>query len=246
MKRYAVVQHTFSEFLGLIENLLERRDIGFNYYRPFVGQDLPGSAVHHDALFLLGGGHLPTLEHCPWMEDELRLISLFQKAKRPVVGIGFGGLLVARAAGARLSPEPSHHARWSRAYATRAGEGDPVAEGLHGRHVLAMHRGAAILPPGLEPILVDDGGNWLAIRPDALTYGLLIRPEMKPGMMEDIIMEGDREVPENMPELLSVVRENWEGMQETAQRTIVALVKALDLMRERRKAPVFLLHQEPP
>ena len=38
MQNYCVVQHTYSEFLGLIERQLEKRDIGFSYYRPFVGQ----------------------------------------------------------------------------------------------------------------------------------------------------------------------------------------------------------------
>lgn len=42
MKNYCVVQHSYSEFLGLIESQLEKRDIGFSYYRPFVGQDSPG------------------------------------------------------------------------------------------------------------------------------------------------------------------------------------------------------------
>ena len=60
MKQFAVVQHTYSEFLGLIENQLEKRDIGFAYFRPFVGQDLPGSAGQFDALFVLGGQATPS------------------------------------------------------------------------------------------------------------------------------------------------------------------------------------------
>ena len=74
MKRFAAVQHSYSEFLGTVEKQLENRGIGFTYFRPFTGQSVPGSALQYDALWLLGGAWPVTdLEHCPWIEDELRL-----------------------------------------------------------------------------------------------------------------------------------------------------------------------------
>lgn len=246
MKNYAVIQHNYSEFLGLIERQLEVRDIGFSYFRPFVGQDLPGSALQFDALFLLGGSW-PTVdaEHSPWHDAERRLIGAFLKADRPVVGFGFGGLLVAEHFGASASAEPFHTAYWTTAHCTAAGKGDALAEAVDGRRVLVMYNGTATLPGGVEPIVVDDDGRWLAIRPHALAYGLLFRPELKPGMIEDMIMEAKRNVPDNIGELLASARDEWEDTQQTTDRVIVALVKALDLMTERRKAPVFSLKVEP-
>lgn len=35
MKHFAVVQHSYSEFLGIVESQLEKRDIGFSYFRVF-------------------------------------------------------------------------------------------------------------------------------------------------------------------------------------------------------------------
>jgi len=242
MKNYVVIQHNYSEFLGLIERQLEIRDIGFIYSRPFVGQDLPGSALQSDALFLLGGSFTPLdSDACPWLPQERRLMDLFVKAKRPVVGIGFGGLLVAEFAGALISAEPRHNAYWTTAHKTTAGEGDPVAEAVDGARVLVLHDGSAKLPESLAPILVDDNGAWLAIRPQPLVYGMLFRPELKPGMIEDMIMEADRVLPENIGEILAAARDEWETTQRTTDRVIVALVKALDLMTERYKAPVFRL-----
>lgn len=242
MKSYIVVQHNYSEFLGLIERQLEVRDIGFNYARPFVGQDLPGSALQSDALFLLGGSHTPLdLDACPWLPGERRLIDLFVKAKRPVVGIGFGGLLVAEFAGASVSAAPKHTAYWTTAHKTAIGAGDPLAEAVDGARVLVMHDGSATLPDSVSPILVDDTGRWLVIRPQPLVYGMLFRPELKPGMIEDMIMEGGRILPENIGEVLAMARDEWEATQRTTDRVIVALVKALDLMTERYKAPMFRL-----
>lgn len=245
MKNYAVVQHTYSEFLGLIENHLEKRDIGFNYFRPFVGQDLPGSAAQFDALFLLAGAYpINNLEHCPWVGDELRVIEIFRQAKRPVVGIGFGGLLIAQALGAGIQAQPSHQAYWTTAHKTPVGEGDLVAEAMQGKKVLVMYHGDAILPDTVKPILVDDNGHWLAVKADDLTYGFLFRPEIKPGMIEDIIMEAKHNPAPNIDKILIEARENWQDMQNTTDIFIVALVKALNLMTERRKAPIFHLKPE--
>jgi len=243
MKQFAVVQHTYSEFLGMIENQLEKRDIGFAYFRPFVGQDLPGSAGQFDALFILGGQTPPDdHESNPWHDDELKLIGLFREAKRPTVGLGYGALMLAEYEGACVSGEPFHNAYWTTAHKTQAGDLDAVANAVDGRPVLVMCNGSATLPSGIEPIVVDDEGRWIAIRPDPLAYGLLFRPELKPGMIEDMIMEAKRKTPADIAELLASARQHWPDMQQTTDKVIVGLVRELDLMAERRKMPVFRLN----
>lgn len=245
MKQFAVLQHTYSEFLGTIENQLEKRDIGFVYFRPFVGQDLPASAGQFDALFLLGGSH-PTADRasCPWVDDELRMIRAFRGAQRPVVAFGFGALVLAEYAGAKISPDPLHTAYWTNAHQSEAGKGDALAEAVDGRRVLVMYNGSAALPPDARPIVVDDNGNGIAFRPDAGSYGMLFRPELKPGMIEDMIMEAKRPVPDNISQLLVEARGEWNNMQQTKDRVIAALVKELDLMQERHKMPIFRLNVE--
>lgn len=245
MKNYAVIQHNYSEFLGQIERQLEIRDIGFSYFRPFVGQDLPGSAIHFDALFLLGGSWpINDEEHCPWIETESRLIRLFQKSKRPVVGIGFGALLIAEQAGGKVSDQPFHTAYWTTARKTPAGENDALANAVDGKKVLVMYNGSCELPKNIEPILVDDEGRWLAIKPDDLTYAMLFRPELKPGMLEDMVMEANRKTPDNIGELLVTARNEWIETQKTTDSIIIALVQSLELMKERHKAPIFKINVE--
>lgn len=243
MKNFLAVQHTYSEFLGPIEKQLENRDIGFAYCRPFTGQSLPGSALQYDALWLLGGAYPVTdREHCPWLEDELRLIRGFQKAGRPVVGIGFGGLLLALGAGGIPHHEPHHTARFSVARKTPAAANDPLAGAVDGKPVLVMYEGRVDLPADVEPLLTDEQGGWLAARTDPDSYALLFRPELKPGMIEDMIMEEGRPTPEHIGELLAQARERWDESQAVTDQVLVALVNALDLMQERRKPPVFSLN----
>jgi hypothetical protein len=64
-------------------------------------------------------------------------------------------------------------------------------------------------------------------------------------MIEDMIMEDDRPVPDNVGELLEQARAQWAEMQATTDRVMGALVEALDLMHERRKPPVFTLKAVP-
>ena len=245
MKNYCVVQHTYSEFLGLIESQLEKRDIGFSYHRPFVGQDMPGSAAQFDGLWLLGGAWpLTDEEHNPQIPDELALIDVFRRSSRPVIGLGMGGMLVALQAGGTARSKPAYRAEFVTAHKTPAGVGDALAEAVDGRRVLVLVHGSVDLPGGLEPTLVDDEGRWLAVRPDALTYGLLFRPEMKPGMLEDIIMEARHNPPPNMGELLGEARMEWPAMQEVTSQVVAGLVTELSLMQERRKMPVFSLKLE--
>ena len=71
---------------------------------------------------------------------------------------------------------------------------------------------------------------------------MLFRPEMKPGMIEDMMMEDNRPLPDNIGELLGEARMVWTETQKTTAQVSLALVSALDLMTERRKMPVFNLN----
>jgi GMP synthase (glutamine-hydrolysing) len=241
MKRFIAVQHSYSEFLGIIEKQLENRGIGFTYYRPFTGQSLPASALQFDALWMLGGAHAPWDEaRVGWRQEEERLIHAFMRARRPVVGIGFGAQLLALTLGGRPGEETTSHAGWTKVQITAAGLEDPLAQAIAGRWVLVAGNGRCSLPEDIEPLAVDESGRWLLFRRD-LAVGMLCRPELTPGMIEDMIMEEDRELPDDISDTLMRARELSESHRETTDCLLAALVSTLDLMRERRKPPVFTI-----
>ncbi len=243
MKRFLAVQHTFSEFLGALEPQFEARDIGFGYVRTVAGQEAAGTPSQFDALWLLGNAH-PAADrgHCPFLEQEISLVRAFEKARRPVIGLGFGAHVLAAAHGAALFMEPEHDARFAAARALVAD--DPLARAVDGRSVLVMANGRAELPPELVPVAADEAGRWLAFRAGEWSYGLLFRPELKPGMLEDMVMEEGRPVPENIGQLIEAARGRWPELQDTTDRVTAALVAALALMDERRKSPVFRIVEQ--
>lgn len=238
MKRFLAVQHTYSDFFGALEPQFEARDIGFTYLRPIAGQEVTGTPSQFDALWLLGGAY-PANDraHCPFVEQEFQLLRAFEKAQRPVVGLGFGAHVLAAAHGATLYAQPEHDARFARARGLVAD--DLLAGAVDGRRVLVMANGHADLPHDAEAVVADETGAWLAFRVGQWSYGLLFRPELKPGMLEDMVMEQGRSVPDNIGALIDTARAEWPALQESTDRVAAALVSALALMDERRKAPVF-------
>jgi GMP synthase-like glutamine amidotransferase len=162
MKRFMLVQHSYPEFLGMIEKQLESRNIGFQYQRPFLGNDLSTTAGQYDALWLLGGAY-PANDDlaCPWLAQERQLISNFKRMHRPIVGIGFGALLVVENAGGEITDEPYFNTYWTVCHKTEAGKNDPLANAVDGKRMLIMVNGNASLPEGMAPLVVDDEGRWL-------------------------------------------------------------------------------------
>jgi hypothetical protein len=106
--------------------------------------------------------------------------------------------------------------------------------------VLVMVNGHVDLPSGVPALAVDEAGEWIAFRKDA-ACGMLCRPELTPGVIEDIIMEEGRSLPENISDVLATARAEWPQTRRTTDDVFAALVTALDLMRERRRMPVFAL-----
>lgn len=238
MPRLLAVQHTMSEFLGAVEAPLEAGGIGFRYVRTVAGDEVAGTPTQHDALWLLGAAHAPAdAERCPWVESEARLVRAFQRAGRPVIGTGAGAQVLAAAMGATLREAPGPVARIATAVAVD--EEDPLARAVHGRRVLVMHDGSCDVPPGATVVVADEDGRWLAIRTQPPGYGLLFRPELKPGMLEDMAMEDDRPLTEAFGDFVRDVREAWPELEEGARRASGALIAALGLMDERAKPRVI-------
>jgi GMP synthase-like glutamine amidotransferase len=237
MRRFLAIQHSYAEFFGALEAQWEARGIGFQYLRTVAGQDVGGTPSQFDALWLLGAAY-PAADaaHCPWVEDEIRLARAFRKARRPVVGLGGGAHVLAASHGARLDARPEHDAYFTEA---RALADDPVAAAIDGRRVLVMVNGGAELHAPLVPVAADHDGRCIAFRAGTLEYGLVFRPELKPGMLEDMVMEEDRPVPESIGALIETARECWPQMRETTARVAAALVGALGLMEERHKPPII-------
>lgn len=189
MKTICVIQHTEAEYLGLIEDHFEGRNIRFAYKRPFThGGTLPQSPDGFDGLILLGAGPygLVSGHILPSIGHELRLTRAFLDAGLPVIGIELGAVILATAAGGGAEEAPLRF-DITRATATRPGLlGGMLPDSFP---VAAYLRDRPALPKGADVFAVAENGDPLVFGIGENCLGFVGHPGAKRGMMEDLIME---------------------------------------------------------
>ena len=186
-----VLQHTEGEYLGLMEDHFESRNVRFVYSRPFVsGGSMPSTAQGYDGLVLLGAGPrgMASGDRLPGAEAALRLTAAFLDAGLPVIGIGLGSVILAVAAGGGCEAAPL---RFVSGDARRI---DPAALAgyLPATYPYALYmRDRARLPADARVLAVDadDAPVLFQVRGNCL--GFAAHPGIKRAMIEDLVMEFD-------------------------------------------------------
>lgn len=227
----AVVQHTSSEYLGLIEDHLEGRGIRFRYFRPFTrGGRLPRPAETADGLVLLGGGPWGASEgpaRLPWLEPELELVSATLEAGRPLIGFGLGAKILALAAGGTVTPAPL---RFDVGTARRTVD-DALGGLLPASYPLVRYGPDEVsLADAARVLARDERLKWALFQLGERAFGFAAHPGIKSAIIEDLIMEFPQTPPATAP-MLAEVRA-VQAQVETALVAIMAgLTRALALMR---------------
>jgi GMP synthase-like glutamine amidotransferase len=197
VKTIHVFQHTSAEYLGLIEDHLEGRNIRFRYCRPFAGKNpFPTPEGLADGLIVLGGGPWGSAgtRDVPTLAQEIFLVEKALEKRIPVLGIGLGAQILALAAGGRSESAPLE---FSVGVARRAKEG-ALHGYLPGEYPVATYlRDRALPPAGAEILAVDDRGRPALWQVGELALGFAGHPGFKVAMVEDLVMEFE-EVPENI------------------------------------------------
>ncbi|MHB0950810.1 MAG: hypothetical protein ACYC10_02660 [Allorhizobium sp.] len=204
MKTVCVIQHTEAEYLGLMEDHFEGRNIRFLYSRPFAtGGKLPTAPEGFDGLILLGGGPygLVSGDLLPSALSEIRLTKAFLDAGLPVVGLGLGAIILAVASGGGAEEAPLRFLL-ATAEASRPGLlGGCMPQSFP--HALYL-RDRPVLPPDADVLATADSGDPLVFSVRGNCLGFVGHPGMKRGMTEDLIMEF-AETPEGTVEALDAL-----------------------------------------
>ena len=224
MKTLCILQHVEAEFLGLMEDHFEGRNIRFNYRRPFTpGGKVPASAEGYDGLVVLGGGPLGVVSGAllPSLAPELRLTKDFLARGLPVVGIGIGATILSVASGGGAEDAPL------RFLVETARRVSPGALGGHLPEAFPMAvymRDRPIPSPDAEILAVDETGGPLLFRVGENSLGFAGHPGAKSAMIEDLIMEFD-EAPEGTAETLEKLRAAQGEIVAALAEIMVGLVE---------------------
>ena len=231
MKTLCVLQHVEAEYLGLLEDHFEGRNIRFRYCRPFTpGASLPTSAEEYDGLILLGAGPkgIVSGDLIPSLGAELRLTRDFLDRGLPVIGIGIGACILTTAAGGGAEEAPL---RFTLDNARRV-----VPDALGGHvpptfPVAVYMRDRPVLPGTARVLAVNQHDEPVVFQLRNNCFGFVGHPGIKSALIEDLIMEFE-EVPDGTAETLADLRAVQGEIAANLGPTMVGLIQVTDLMEQ--------------
>lgn len=231
MKFISVIQHTQSEWLGLIEDHLEGRNIRFGYSRPFtVGGQLPDPNVMGDGLILLGGGPWGTAgsRNLPTLEQEIKLARTCLMLELPVIGIGTGAQVLALAADGRVETGPLIFN-----VSTAFRVADNALKGfLPPQFPNVIYMRDVPVPPSYADALAVDGDNNPTIwQIGANAFGFSGHPGIKRAMVEDLMMEFPEDEPAGSTNALDELTVRRRDIEDALVLIMTGLIQATGWMR---------------
>ena len=230
MKTVCVLQHYEAEYLGLMEDHFEGRNIRFQYVRPFTaGAIIPPSAEGFAGLVILGVGPKGVVsgDLIPSLGPELRLTRDFLDRGLPVIGIGAGTCILTSAAGGGADEAPL---RFTVERAERRVP-DALSGHLPQNFPVAIYmRDRPVLPTGTRVLAAGADGEPLVFQIRDNCLGFLGHPGIKGGMLEDLIMESD-EVPAGTAERLEELRSVQGEIAAALAEIMIGLIEVTGLMQ---------------
>ncbi len=230
MKFVSVVQHTQSDWLGLIEDHLEGRRIRFGYSRPFSTDGaLPKLEVMGDALILLGLGPWGAggTRDVPTLEAETTLARACLMLEKPIIGFGLGAQIIALAGSGTVEKAPLS---LSVGHAKRI-QDDALNGYLPERYPNIVYGFDRFVPPSYAQVLAEDDQGYPALfQIGTNAFGFSGHPGVKLAMIEDLLMESS-EAPDNAASELEKLRTLKTPIEDALVSIMTGLVQMTGLMK---------------
>ena len=217
-----VIQHTDSEYLGLIEDHLEGRSIGFTYMRPHTpGGKLPATVKFTDGVILLGGGPWGSagVRNLPTLNEEVQLVRDCMLRGISVLGIGLGAQILALAGGGRVHSSPLQFCVREAKRSCKSALNGYLPETFP---IVTYMRDAFEVPPHADILAVDNEGNSVVFQVAENCFGFAGHPGLKVAMIEDLIMEF-----EESPDDIVGALENLRREQDTIEDALVPIMTGI-------------------
>ncbi len=170
------IQHDHTNLLGAFHDVLH--DAGtVDVWRTFE-DPAPKSLGAYDAVVLMGGVAMPDEDdRYPWIPPELRLLREGLERELPMLGVCFGGQILARAADAAVGPGTTEQG-WFDIGLLPDGEFDPLIGPLGvGYRAFEWHHYNFEMPPNAVPLAINAAGNQ-AYRVGRAAWGLQVHIEV--------------------------------------------------------------------
>jgi GMP synthase-like glutamine amidotransferase len=230
MRRLHVIQHTSSEYLGLMEDHLEGRGIRFTYFRPFTeGTPLPSASNLVDGLVLLGGGPWGSAgtRNLPSLQAEISLTRTYLMYGKPVIAIGLGAQVLCLAADGAVESAPLTFSYGICRRTVQTALNGFMPESMP--HVVYM-RDFPVPPDFAQTLAIDAGGRPAVFQIGSNVLGFTGHPGFKRAMAEDLIMEFE-EGPTDPAPVLDKLNNINSLLEDTLVPMMTGIVQLTGLMR---------------
>jgi GMP synthase-like glutamine amidotransferase len=211
--RALVLQHEQPTPGGLILDWLEERDAEVDLHRIDI-EEREIDLADHDTIVSLGSEFAAFDDSIPWIPKEMELLRRAMEADVPVLGVCFGGQLLARTLGARCWRADQCEIGW---LPVRTSDPDVVPEGPW----FQWHFDTFETPPGAR--LVADS----PVGPQAFTVGSSLgtqfHMEVTPEIMDEWVRVYRHELDEEGvdPEaLLEETNERWQHTRASSWKLL--------------------------
>lgn len=172
--RVLLIEHERVTPAGLVADWLDRHNADVDVVKIDVGER-HDPATAYDLIVSLGSEFSAYDDHLPWLGRELELLREAVREDVPVLGICFGGQLLARAMGSEVFRARDSEIGW---YTVETKDPELVAP----RPWFQWHFDTFTPPPGAEVIARSKVGPQAYRRGHSL--GLQFHPEVNVGIME--------------------------------------------------------------
>ena len=225
--RALVIQHEEPTPAGLANEWLEERGAEIETLRIDEQDPHDLDPRDYDLIVSLGSEFPAYDESIRWIEHEADLFQDAYEADVPILGLCFGGQLLARVLGGRVFPAEREEIGW---LPVRSRAPELIPEGPW----FQWHFDAFTSPPGSQVLATTDVGDQAYIVGRSL--GLQFHPEVTPEMMDSWVRAYAHELEEHGvdPEgLLRETRERRDATRATAWKLFDAFLERVARPRER-------------
>ena len=193
-----VLQHTPSETLGTIEDVLRGHRIGFEYIETHVGKPVPGEMAGKAGLIVMGGpmGVYEQAKY-PHLRDEMDLIESALKLGRPVLGVCLGSQLLAAVLGAKVKKGERKELGWHAVTLTEFAAQHSIFAGVAPEFwPFHWHGDVFSLPKKAVGLASSRQTSCQAFRYAKNAYGILFHLEVTRGQISQMLSDFAEELRE--------------------------------------------------